>query len=718
MLLILSSLSTQTRISRGQDVDMAPPPKTHNFEAMQHVLKYNLPDDACQTKQKDGNADSDVGSLSKLLLQSIHSEYGVLNDKIVVRPSKLGGYGIFLVSNVDRNETIFKVPLQTILTEEKSKNSIIGKAILEVFGETIPSRIILTLYLLHLRGMTFAKHSHSRSIADSLQYYLQCLPKSYRIPLFLASIGASEGYDTLKKHDRENIAKDLFLLSGTAVGERERNRFLQIKNTYNALFPRLSRNFPEIFLPEVFTFENYVWAHSTIATRLFPTTFCCPNNPNAEKEVDSSQTNTVPGGCLIPVADFLNHRRGTCLKWYTDNKFLYACALRPMLVGEEVFFSYGDNKSNGHLLVTYGFCEPFNKNDVAPISFSISATRKNVFKLGNEFVKSASMPLTVATLRRVDGDIKSDSSILRCCRLCSVETVDEFNLYKNNNFEKPIMSSEVKSVDYGIRVLQEVLAAIAKGKGSVQEFIDAVEGEACKSVISAVGRNSQLLDDTLWYLYGQYKSILHTIKVLNVYKSRLVRKSHGKQKLNEKYNNRIIHNMRLALAEARYALEHGEVPVGCVFINPSPSNENGEDSIVASGSNKTNITSNATRHAELVAYDIAFMASRCNKDILRGCELYVTVEPCIMCAAALARIGISRVYYGCCNDKFGGNGSILSCHSLESMSSELDSPYTVVPGVLENEAVELLRDFYSRGNPKAPLPHRKKAVLMNNAPKN
>ena len=118
-------------------------------------------------------------------------------------------------------------------------------------------------------------------------------------------------------------------------------------------------------------------------------------------------------------------------------------------------------------------------------------------------------------------------------------------------------------------------------------------------------------------------------------------------------------------------------------------NESGEDSIIASASNKTNITSNATRHAELVAYD-RFMASRCNKDILR-CELYVTVEPCIMCAAALARIGIKRVYYGCRNDKFGGNGSILSCHSLESMSSDLDTSYHVVPGVIENEAVELLR---------------------------
>eukprot|EP00944_MAST-04C_sp_MAST-4C-sp1_P008169 g8169.t1 len=684
-------------------------------ETTQNVLQCNLQDEVRRTNQKNYMQDSGIDSRSRLLLESIHSEYGVLNDKIVVRPSKLGGYGIFLVSSIETNDVVFRVPLHTMITEEKSKDSVIGKAVQKVFGENIPNRIILTLYLLHLRRMTSANNLSSSRISNTLRYYLRCLPVSYNTPLFLASLEAAEGREIFKEDEREIITKDFHRLLGTAVGERERNRFVQIKNTYNALFPKLSISFPEIFLPQVFTFENYVWAHSTIATRLFPTTFCCPNNPNAEKEVDPSQTNTVPGGCLVPIADFLNHRRGTCLRWYTDNEILYACAPRAMAAGEEVFFSYGDNKSNGHLLVTYGFCEPFNENDVAPISFSLSTTRKDLFDLGKDYIKSVGMPLTVATLRRIDCDIKSNSSILRCCRLCSVETVDEFNLYKINNFEKLIMSSEIKSIDYGIRVLQQTLQSIAMGKGSVQELIDTIEGEACKSLIPNVGRNSLLVDDILWYLYGQYKSILHTIKVLNTYKFRLVGKSYSKQKPNENHSDRIIRNMRLALAEAHHALEHGEVPVGCVFIKPSPVNESGEDSIIASASNKTNITSNATRHAELVAYDIGFMASRCNKDILRGCELYVTVEPCIMCAAALARIGIKRVYYGCRNDKFGGNGSILSCHSLESMSSDLDTSYHVVPGVLENEAVELLREFYSRGNPKAPVPHRKKAMLTNNA---
>ncbi len=163
--------------------------------------------------------------------------------------------------------------------------------------------------------------------------------------------------------------------------------------------------------------------------------------------------------------------------------------------------------------------------------------------------------------------------------------------------------------------------------------------------------------------------------------------------------------MKLAFAEAQYALENGEVPVGCVFIKPT--GDGGDDIIIAAGSNKTNITSNATRHAELVAYDIAFIASHCNKDVLRGSELYVTVEPCIMCAAALARIGVKVVYYGCSNDKFGGNGSILSCHRADTFSHDLDQEYDVVPGVLEAEAINLLQEFYYRGNPNAPKPHRK-----------
>ena len=88
------------------------------------------------------------------------------------------------------------------------------------------------------------------------------------------------------------------------------------------------------------------------------------------------------------------------------------------------------------------------------------------------------------------------------------------------------------------------------------------------------------------------------------------------------------------------------------------------------------------------------MASNCNKDVLKGSELYVTVEPCIMCAAALARIGVKVVYYGCSNDKFGEMD--LYYHvTVVVIFHDLDCEYDVIPGVLETQAIELLREFYS-----------------------
>jgi len=98
------------------------------------------------------------------------------------------------------------------------------------------------------------------------------------------------------------------------------------------------------------------------------------------------------------------------------------------------------------------------------------------------------------------------------------------------------------------------------------------------------------------------------------------------------------------------------------------------------------------------------------------CTLYVTCEPCIMCAAALAQVGIGKVVFGCRNDKFGGNGSILNLHEPQQDDhpprrppNQTDlHPYPIVSGVLEHEAVTLLRSFYNRENFHAPLDKRKR----------
>lgn len=96
------------------------------------------------------------------------------------------------------------------------------------------------------------------------------------------------------------------------------------------------------------------------------------------------------------------------------------------------------------------------------------------------------------------------------------------------------------------------------------------------------------------------------------------------------------------------------------------------------------------------------------KDIFRRCDLYVTCEPCIMCAAALARVGFGRVYYGCKNSRFGGNGSLLNLHHDTIVPSKSHTGYPIVTGILEVEAINLLRSFYERENFHAPDDKRKR----------
>jgi tRNA-specific adenosine deaminase 2 len=153
--------------------------------------------------------------------------------------------------------------------------------------------------------------------------------------------------------------------------------------------------------------------------------------------------------------------------------------------------------------------------------------------------------------------------------------------------------------------------------------------------------------------------------------------------------------MKSALELANEAYEQGEVPVGCVFVL------NGE--IVASGRNRTNETLNATAHAEMVA----MKTMNSLKDTPKM-DLYVTVEPCLMCAAALRQVGIRHVFFGCGNDKFGGCGTVFRLH--EDMSSY--PPYKVTSGIMATEAITLLRKFYVRENQNAPVPRKKAKRIL------
>ena len=138
--------------------------------------------------------------------------------------------------------------------------------------------------------------------------------------------------------------------------------------------------------------------------------------------------------------------------------------------------------------------------------------------------------------------------------------------------------------------------------------------------------------------------------------------------------------MREALALAAEAAAEGEVPVGCVITLG--------DRIVGRGRNRREVGKNALAHAELEAIDHACRTLGGWR--LFGCELYVTLEPCPMCAGAIINARIDRVYYGAADGKAGSCGSLVNLFDL---------PYNhrpeTVGGVLEEECGDLLRAFFA-----------------------
>ena len=138
--------------------------------------------------------------------------------------------------------------------------------------------------------------------------------------------------------------------------------------------------------------------------------------------------------------------------------------------------------------------------------------------------------------------------------------------------------------------------------------------------------------------------------------------------------------MSLALDEARAAAAAGEVPVGCVIVR------NGE--VIAQASNRTLADRDPTAHCELLA--IRRAAEALASERLTDCDLYVTLEPCAMCAAAISFARIRRLYYGAADAKGGAveNGirffASATCHHRPE----------VYGGIAEADAAALLRDFF------------------------
>lgn len=140
--------------------------------------------------------------------------------------------------------------------------------------------------------------------------------------------------------------------------------------------------------------------------------------------------------------------------------------------------------------------------------------------------------------------------------------------------------------------------------------------------------------------------------------------------------------MRAAIDEARKAFDKDEVPVGAVIVK--------NNEIIARGHNLRETVKKATAHAEIIAIDEA--CSFLKGWRLFGCDLYVTLEPCPMCAGALVNARIDRVIFGAYDHKRGACGSIYNITDNEKMNHRLD----IVGGVCEKECVELLQVFFKK----------------------
>ena len=141
--------------------------------------------------------------------------------------------------------------------------------------------------------------------------------------------------------------------------------------------------------------------------------------------------------------------------------------------------------------------------------------------------------------------------------------------------------------------------------------------------------------------------------------------------------------MDIALDEAKAAATRGEVPVGAVLVS-------NEGEVLARAGNRTRERNDPTAHAEINVIRVACEALA--QERLAGCDLYVTLEPCSMCATAIAHARIARVYYGASDPKSGG---------VEGGARVFEHPQThhkpeVYAGIAQQEAEALLKEFFEK----------------------
>ena len=138
--------------------------------------------------------------------------------------------------------------------------------------------------------------------------------------------------------------------------------------------------------------------------------------------------------------------------------------------------------------------------------------------------------------------------------------------------------------------------------------------------------------------------------------------------------------MRIALKEAHKAYDKNEVPVGCCIVN--------EGNIIARAHNLREITKDVTMHAEIIAIKKA--CKKLGRWILDDCAIYITAEPCLMCAGAISQSRIKNIIYGVSSPKYGACESTCKIFDNPKMFSDV----CIKTGILSEEIEKLMKDFF------------------------
>ena len=138
--------------------------------------------------------------------------------------------------------------------------------------------------------------------------------------------------------------------------------------------------------------------------------------------------------------------------------------------------------------------------------------------------------------------------------------------------------------------------------------------------------------------------------------------------------------MDKAIVQARRAYANGDVPIGCVIVH--------EGKIIARGFNKRNLKKTTLAHAEILAIEQA--SKKLGDWRLEECTMYVTLEPCQMCAGAIVQARIPKVVIGCMNPKAGCAGSIINLLQMQQFNHQVD----VIRGVREDACSNMMKDFF------------------------